>query len=361
LPHDFQPAQIALRLANRPACLLDEGLEALLVWPLRHEADALFRALAARLKSHEQLERLIFSALEQSQRPPQDMVLLVSDLISDGTINSQQAADIHIAVLTNHEWPMNDLPLVEQLARLLSQHIDMQLTPSALWHMVEMASVLKNEAMGKAALRRLLGELPTQGGEAQLVRDLARLRKLTQWSAALRAVLAQWWREAIRQQSSGHLQKLERALESQKGLEDFAAIVQTTLAMRRVLGQRRLADWAEELDSAFRLLQALTTAFDSEDGDPISLDTATVYAELEAHSDGLSPEVRHVMATNLRGLAALVARMAERRSKPSLIRSEDALERQLMSGEQAPQSAIDFMKWASGYLDGLQKPPSDAS
>ncbi|MCS6834963.1 MAG: hypothetical protein NZ750_02970 [Anaerolineae bacterium] len=360
LPPDFQPSQIALRLAARPACLLDDGLEALLAWPLRHEADALFRALATRLKSHEQLERLIFSALEQSQRPPQDVVQLLSELVSDGTINSQQAADIDIAILTNHEWPMSDLSLIEHLARLLSQHSDIQLTPSALWHMVEMASILKNEAMGKAALRRLLADLPTQAGEVQLVRDLARLRKLTQWSAALRNLLAQWWRETIRQYNTGQLQKLERALDSQKSLEDFEAIVRTALAMRRVLGQRRLADWAEEIDSAFRLLQALTSAFDPEDGDPIDLDTPTVYAELEAHSDGLSPEVRHVMATNLRGLAALVARMAERRSKPSLIRSEDALERQLMSGEQSPQSALDFMKWASGYLDGLQKPTDSA-
>ena len=357
LTQAFQPAQIALRLASQPACLLEEGLEALLSWPLSQGADELFRHLVARLKAHEQLERLIFIALEQSQRSSQDMVLMMNELINDGVINSQQAADIGIAILTNHEWPMNNLPLVEQLSRLLSQYNDVQLRPDALWHMLEMASILKNEAMGKAVLRRLLNDLPTQDREAQLVRDLARLRRLTLWSAALRTLLAQWWREAIRPYNAVQLQKIERALDSQKGLEDFQSIAQTALAMRRALGQRRLADWADELDSAFRLLQALASAFDPEDGDPIDLDAATAYAELEAHSDGLSPEMRHVMATNLRGLAALVARMAERRSKPSLIRSEDALERQLMSGEQAPQSALDFMKWASGYLDGLQKPP----
>ena len=44
--------------------------------------------------------------------------------------------------------------------------------------------------------------------------------------------------------------------------------------------------------------------------------------------------------------------MAERRSKPSLIRSDDSIERQLQQGEANPQGSIDMMKWIAGYLDG---------
>ena len=44
--------------------------------------------------------------------------------------------------------------------------------------------------------------------------------------------------------------------------------------------------------------------------------------------------------------------MAEKRSKPSLIRSDDSIERQLQHGEANPQGSIDMMKWIAGYLDG---------
>ena len=46
--------------------------------------------------------------------------------------------------------------------------------------------------------------------------------------------------------------------------------------------------------------------------------------------------------------------MAERRSKSGLMRREDNIERGLLSGEQSPHSAIDTMKWLSGFLDAAQ-------
>ncbi len=36
------------------------------------------------------------------------------------------------------------------------------------------------------------------------------------------------------------------------------------------------------------------------------------------------------------------------------MRSDENFARQLMAGQQRPQSAVDAMKWLSGYLEGLQ-------
>jgi hypothetical protein len=49
--------------------------------------------------------------------------------------------------------------------------------------------------------------------------------------------------------------------------------------------------------------------------------------------------------------------MADNRSKASLIRRGDDVDRQLMSGEQQPHSAVDALKWLAGYLGGTQDKP----
>ena len=72
-------------------------------------------------------------------------------------------------------------------------------------------------------------------------------------------------------------------------------------------------------------------------------------------NEELPVELRPVLSTNLKELAQIVTTLSENRSKPSLIRSDDSVERQLVKGEQEPQSALDVMRWLSGYLDGVQK------
>lgn len=356
LPHEFSPPHLLKQLSYAPQALMDGTLEMLLVVPLTREDDANFRELAHRLRMHPQIERLLFEVLEQSQRSPQDMGTLMVALLNDGTLTGQQAADIDAAVLANHEWQMNDLPIVEHLARLLTQNNDMQLPPNVLWHMLEISSAMKNETMGKVVMRRLLSDFASLISEANIARDISRLRRLIAWSHTLKTLLMAWWRDYVRTQTLGQLQKLERSLEAYKGMEDFRASVQTMLALRRLLGNRTLSDFAHEIAVTFKVLQTLSDAFDPEDSEGIEFDSATIHAEFDAHRQLLAPELRHVLATNLRQLGQLLVDMTERRSKPSLIRNDETLERQLLSGEQTPQSAIDFMKWCSGYLDGSHKP-----
>ena len=51
--------------------------------------------------------------------------------------------------------------------------------------------------------------------------------------------------------------------------------------------------------------------------------------------------------------------MAENRSKATLMRRGDDVDRLLMTGEQQPHSAVDTLKWMAGYLSGTQDKPEE--
>jgi len=55
----------------------------------------------------------------------------------------------------------------------------------------------------------------------------------------------------------------------------------------------------------------------------------------------------------------LVSTMADNRSKATLMRRGDDVDRQLMSGEAQPHSAVDTLKWMAGYLSGTQEKPAE--
>jgi hypothetical protein len=151
------------------------------------------------------------------------------------------------------------------------------------------------------------------------------------------------------------LQALDKALDGRKPLEDLRDTLHTTLALRRVFGKgRTLDDFASAISMAYTILQALSDSFDPEPKHPTTLDQATLRAELEARRDEISPDEQRVLAKNLKELSGLIVEMAEHRTRANLIRREDELERQLMKGEHPPQSAVDMMKWLSGYLEGIQ-------
>jgi hypothetical protein len=53
----------------------------------------------------------------------------------------------------------------------------------------------------------------------------------------------------------------------------------------------------------------------------------------------------------MRELAALIATLADQRTRVGLIRRDD-VDRQLATDEMRPSSAVDALKWIAGYLDG---------
>ena len=153
------------------------------------------------------------------------------------------------------------------------------------------------------------------------------------------------------------LQRIDRELDAQRALEIPRQILQTSIAMRRLFGNEDLETFADAINTAYSVLENITDAFDKL---PIlEVDPITIRTELDGMRNELSPDARYVLAKNLRELAQHITLMAERRSKPSLMRSDEAIDRQLMQGDANPQGSIDTMKWVAGYLDGAHDDNDD--
>jgi hypothetical protein len=76
---------------------------------------------------------------------------------------------------------------------------------------------------------------------------------------------------------------------------------------------------------------------------------------LSNREDQITQEERQILANDLRELAGLIANMGDNRTKANLMRRGDDLDRDLMSGEQPPHSAVDAMKWLAGFWGGTQE------
>ena len=350
---------IKLIVTADPPCLYDNALETLLALMLAEGDDDIFQGLAPSLSERENVTQLLAAILRQSGRPIADLLTLTGQLITEGLLSNQQATEVFTQLLTELDWTPETLDLVEQLARLLNQFAEVQIGSSSLWKMLDLAAETRTELLVRVATRRVLMELAEIAVEAQLVEQLARLRKVTSWNAQARSLIMSWWRSFAQNLPIGSLQKLDRALEGKRHLEDMRHVIQTTLALRRIIGQRSLSDFAQDISTAYTILQAMSDAFDPTSKQTVTVDIAMLRSLIDAQQGDLQQDARHVLAANLRELVQIITSLADKRSKPSLIRSDEVLDRQLVSGEVAPQSAIDVLKWLSGYLEGSHNGEGD--
>jgi len=208
--------------------------------------------------------------------------------------------------------------------------------------------------LAKVSSKRLLSELDTVEDEAELCEHLMRLFNRLQWNNHLRQQVLSWWRDYVRKQPMPRLQRFDRALEGERTLDEAHVIVQTTLAFRKMLGRRSLQSFAADIGTAFNVLEALADSFDPSAKHPASFDAETMRTEIDSRESELTPHERKIFANNLKDLAEMVASLGDNRSKANLMRRSDDVDRQLMTGEQQPHSAVDTLKWMSGYLDGAQ-------
>ncbi len=243
--------------------------------------------------------------------------------------------------------------MMEVLARLLAKHPEAQVPDRHLWKLYESCHALRLEGGCRVAVSHLLREYGEEEDTAALVSGIARICRQVDWSKTLQELVNAWWRDYAQSLALAQLQRLERELDEQRNLEPQKQILKTTLAMRRWLHSRDAVDFAEAINTAFTIVEQFTDAFDAA---PTEIDSRTIRSEVDALSQALTSEQRHILATNLRNLAQRITHMAENRSKPSLIRSDDSIDRQLMHGEAHPHGAIDMMKWVAGYLDGAHQP-----
>ena len=329
--------------------LTPEGLETILVLMLTSRRDDLLQTMFSQPEMAQTLLPMLVPALERAQWTINEALDLIGRLLVGNLITSDQAAEMYVGMLTGLQWSKESLPLMQQLARLMQQYPALALSSSVLWNLLGAASEAKDEFIARVAIKRLVSTLESIADDAELLDTLKRMANQTQWSEGVRQYITAWWRSYARNQPLNHLNKLDKALDGKRALEHERDIVQTLIALRKMLGQRSLQAFAAEVHAAFSVLEALSESFDPNAKRQVNFDPLTVRDELDARGDQIPPEERQVLSNNLKELAQLIAEMADNRTKSNLIRRGDDLDRDLMSGEQTPHSAVDAMKWLAGY------------
>lgn len=265
---------------------------------------------------------------------------------------------MYVQLLDELEWHRAALPIMTQIGRILQQSPTLAISQAALWQLLGAAAEARDDGLMRTVVRRMDAELNATSDDTALVNSLAQLITLVGGSASARTEVIAWWRAFVRGQPTARLQKLDKLLEGRR-LEDIRLIAQSAVAFRRMLGKRTLSQFAEEVNTAFGVLQSLTESYDPTGKRQTAFDPMTIRSEIEDRKEELSPQQRQIFANNLKALASMIADMGDARTKANLIRRSDDLDRQLMTGEQQPHSAVDVLKWLSGYLSGAQEEAED--
>ncbi|MBK8024134.1 MAG: hypothetical protein IPK19_22555 [Chloroflexi bacterium] len=341
----------------------EDAVSALLRLTLVNRRDDLFYALISRTTRREDFVPLLSTAIAGSGRSAADALALVAQVMAAGHIDQQGAAAIYVALLEAWSWDPAVFDLVEQLARALQQHPDVQVGPEALWQMLGVAGERKEDFTARAVLRRLLASFDKVEDETVLAEEITRVFSVVNWNGAARTGLLNWWREYAHNAPVARLQRLERAMPEKtadgRRPEDIRAILGTVLAYRRMVGKRSLGQFAEDVATTFGVLTAFAESFDPNSKRTLVFDPATFRFELESHLAELADPEKKILANNLKELAGLIASMAEHRSKASLVRRAEDVDRLLMQGGNDPHSAVDALKWIAGFLSGSQQNEAD--
>lgn len=340
-----------------------EAVAALFTAALLDRRDDLFYALVSRSAARPDFVPLLAAGVSGSGRGTAEALALTAQAMAAGHLDKQGAADIYVALLDAWSWDPTAFDMIEQLARILQQHAEVQVASTALWQILGVASDRKEDFSARTALRRLTTGFDALEDESVLAEEVTRLFTVVNWNGAARTGLLNWWREYTHSAPVARLQRLERALPEKSAdgrrPEDLRAILGTVLAYRRMAGKRTLAQFAEDVATAHAVLLAFADSFDPNAKRALQFDPVTFRYELESHLSELADPERKILANNLKELAALIAVMAEHRSKASLVRRAEDVDRLLMAGDSDPHGAVDALKWMSGFLSGSQQNDAD--
>jgi hypothetical protein len=358
LPAVYRPPAVARLLATEASHQMTEEAVDFLFARIVLGDD---RKLVADAAHHLADCELLFPRLSQalaSDTLPMDKVLSILHAV--GGIKSAPASEVidtYFALLDYYRWEPQTQRLMEALSRLLAKHHEAQVSYRHLWRLFDSCHSLEIEGATRISMTHLLLQYGEEEDLATVVDGVARVCRQIGWSKPLLAAVNAWWRNYTHGLSLTQLQRLERELEPQRHLEAQKHILYSVVAMRRWLHSQDPLELADSISTTFTILEHFADAFDAEHIHEI--DSHTIRRELDDVGRGLSSEKRHILANNLRNLAHQVTQMAEKRSKPSLIRSDESIERQLQHGEANPQGSVDMMKWIAGYLDGAHADSED--
>ena len=351
LPARYSPqTQIRVLATSRSRQLTDAALNYLFSRIVEGDDRELIRDAARHLARRDLLMPRLHSAMESDRIGPDKALAILNAVSGIEAVAPADVIDSYFRMLNYFQWEQGARRLMEALARYLSKHPDSPVSYRHLWTLLESCQANQLEGAARVAVLKLLGRYGSEEDSSQIIGGMGRVCSECAWSKSLLESINNWWRDYARECSLKKLQALQRELEGERHLERQKHIVDTVLAMRRWLHSQEPAAFAEGINSALIMLEHVMEAFDRAGVD--ELDARAIRREVDAMGAALSSEQRHILANNLRGLSHRIAQMADKRSKPSLIRSDDSIDRQLMHGEANPHGSIDMMKWIAGYLDG---------
>lgn len=358
LPAVFRPPAAARLLATEASHqMTDEALEFLFDNIVACDDRKLIVDTAHHFADRDLLFPRLSHALESDVMPLDKVLSVMTAVGGIKRAPPHEVIDTYFTLLDYYQWEPQTQRLIEALSRLMAKHQEARVSYRHLWRLFEASQQLETESATRVSMTHLLMQYGEEEDLSVVVDGLGRIWRQIAWSKALQGVVNDWWRQYTHNLSLTQLQRLERELEPQRQLEPQKHILYSVLAMRRWLHNQDPVELAESINTTYTILEHITEAFDAEHIHEI--DSHTIRRELDEVGRGLSSERRHILANNLRNLAHRITKMAERRSKPSLIRSDESIERQLQHGEANPQGSIDMMKWIAGYLDGAHPQSED--
>ena len=358
LPAVYRAPALIRLLATKASHQLSEAAVDVLLRYILHTDDRQFIAKAMQhLVDSDLLFPRLESALEQDDLSLGKVLSVMNAVSAIPNAAPQEVIACYFSLLDYYQWEPQTQHLIEALARLLAKHHEVQVSYRHLWTLFDACQALQSEAATRVVMTQLMVQFDTEEDLNVVVAGMARIIRQIAFSKSLQDSANDWWRRYTHDSAMPQLQRLQRELDAQRHLEEQKHIIKTVVAMRRWLHSRRPTELAEAINTANIMLEHITEAFD---GASLSdTDPHTIRREVDGLSGDLSSEQRHILATNLRSLAIRITQMAENRSKPSLMRSDDSIDRQLMHGEANPQGSVDMLKWIAGYLDGAHPQNSD--
>ena len=352
-----QPAALIRHLATQASHqMTDSALDALLHRIITSGDSDLFIAAAQHLAERDALFPRLGAVLEADDFALDTILSVMKAVTGLEDVSPQETLDTYFILLDYYEWTPEMQPMMEALARHMGSHPALNVSYRHLWKLCETCNALQIETATRVAIQQLFQQFDDEEDVQLVVAGIARIGKQVSWSRTLLTALNGWWRGYANTRTFAQLQRLERGLDAQRHLETQKQILKTALAMRRLMHDRGPAEFAEAINTACTIIENIADAFDADQ--PTEIDSRTIRRELDKMSPKLSTDEQHVLANNLRNLAHLITVMANNRSKPSLIRSDDSIDRHLMLGEASPHGSIDMMKWIAGYLGGTHSETS---
>ena len=344
------PSLIRLLATQGGQQMSGDALDRLLRYILLIDDRAFISQAMDHLAGHDRLFPRLGKALRDDRLSPERAQSVLHAASASQSAAPQDLIACYYELLEHFDWSPETQRLAEALARLLAKHHDLSISYQHLWRLLEACQEFHAEAATRIVMTQLMIQFDSEADLSEVVDGLARICRQIAFSKSLQDHLNSWWRDYTHNRSLPQLHALQRELDKQRQLEDQKHIIWTVLAMRRWLHARKPTQLADAINTAYIMLDNITEAFDS--ASISETDPQTIRREVDRMSGELSSEQRHILANNMRNLARRISQMAEKRSKPSLMRSDDSIDRQLMHGEANPQGSIDMLKWIAGYLDG---------